>query len=130
MTYLLEEGHLRLRDWSKGRRFPLAVSQKEARRKQEGAEVGGRGLKGQQRGQDLPWVQPCTAPTPDALGEGSDYLSHPRKAMSSAEMICHLLPTRTDNSCHPVVPAACSVTQGSKADQRLDPPTLQPPRKI
>lgn len=59
--------------------------------------------------------------TPDALGEGSDYLSHPRKAESSAEMIHHLLPTRTDNCCHSVVPAGCSVTQGSKAD----PPTLQ-----
>lgn len=63
--------------------------------------------KGQQRSQALPWVQPCTAPTPDTLGEGSDYLSHPRKAVSSAEMIYHLLPTRIDNICHPVVPAGC-----------------------
>lgn len=92
---------MRLRDWSKGRRFPLAVSQKEARRKQEGAGVGKRGLKGQQRGPALPGVQPCTAPTADAVGEGSDYLSHPRKAVSSAETIHHLLPTRTDYSLSP-----------------------------
>lgn len=81
VTYSQKNGGLRFRDWCKGRRFPLPVAQNEAWK--YGRRWGeGRGLKGWQMSQNLPWVQPYPAPNPDALVGGFDHLSFPKKVFS------------------------------------------------
>lgn len=80
----------------------------------------------------MPWVQLGVAPIPDALGEGSDYRSHPWKAVSkhrddpalAAYSAGHQLSPRYIRSR---TQGSSSVTQGSIADRRRDPPTTQLP---